>query len=123
MTPRMISIDRLPWNASDPKWKRHCKKISYREFWDSMNFAPIKRMGFSDGPGAMFHSEPYETRICSVTGKAAETRWAHFVVKNAKGEPEYYEGVDNITLEEFKAMCEIVIPGVGPCSGGYGKDL
>ena len=103
--------------------KKRCKEISETEFWESMEFAPIKRMGFSDGPGAVFQGEPQDLRVCSVSNEEVYTRNAHFVVKTATGVSTYYRVVDPITLEEFKAMCEVIIPRVGVCDGGYGRDL
>jgi hypothetical protein len=86
----------------DQDWKGKCEKISYKEFWDDMVFAPIKRIGFSDGPGAVFHGEPYNLRICLITNKNTTTHTAHFVVKNTDGEPEYYRLIDLITLRTYK---------------------
>ena len=88
-------------------------------------FAPIKRMGFSNGPGAVFHGEPYGHRLCKVTGQLAESMSsAHVVLATPDGEGAYYEyRGEDITLEEFKEMCSRIIPGVGPCDMGYGKDL
>jgi hypothetical protein len=98
-------------------------RISRKAFWESMYFAPIKRMGYSKGPGAMFHGEPHTLRCCRVTGENVYTRMAHFVLATADEEGAYYECRENVTLEEFKAMCACIIPGTGPCEGGYGKDL
>jgi hypothetical protein len=108
---------------TDTTWKAKCEKLSREEFFEAMVFPPIKRMGFEDGPGAVFHGEPWNFRVCSVTKKLTKTRNAHFVIKDENGEPEYFRVIDPITLEEFKAMCEIVIPGVGPCALGWGRDL
>ena len=64
-------------------WTAQCSELSESEFWDDMIFAPIKRMGFSDGPGAVFHGEPYDDRTCPVSKERTTTHLAHFVVKDA----------------------------------------
>jgi hypothetical protein len=80
-------------------------------------------MGYSDGPGASLDSEPCNERVCAVTGQRDKTYDAYFVVKDETGKSRYYRRRNPITLAEFKALCETVIPGTGPCSWGYGKDL
>jgi hypothetical protein len=101
-----------------------CREISERTFWfECCELPPLKRMGYSGGPGASLGREPCNTRICSVTGQPDKTYGAHFVVRGDNDKPRYYRASKNVTLAEFKAMCEIIIPGTGPCSWGYGKDL
>jgi hypothetical protein len=104
-------------------WPDQCTEISEAEWWDDMMFPPIKRMGFSNGPGASFHGERYDYRICAITGVTASTRLAHFAVQNAAGNSHYYRWNDYITLEEFKALCTVIIPNTGPCSLGWGWQL
>jgi hypothetical protein len=48
---------------------------------------------------------------------------AHFVVKDGDGNPHFYRWNEPLTLAEFKALCAIIIPGVGPCGMGWGKHL
>jgi hypothetical protein len=99
-------------------------RISEEEFWDAMMYAPIKRMGYSNGPGAVFHGEPYCERVCRVTGQITQSMSsAHFVLKTPDGKGAFYEYDGDVTLEEFKDMCRRIIPGVGPCGWGLGKDL
>jgi hypothetical protein len=85
-------------------------------------FTPIKRMGYSDGPGAVFHGEACDIRTCRVTGEMVKTRSAHFALKTADGQSAYYQHREPVTLEEFKALCAHIIPGTGPCAWGYGED-
>jgi hypothetical protein len=104
-------------------WRQQCTEISEEEFWGDMVFAPLKRMGFCDGPGAVFHGEPYNWRNCDISKEKVKTRLAHFVVKDADRKPHYYRWNERITLEEFKALCTVIIPNVGPCAMGWGARL
>jgi len=104
-------------------WTAQCSEISESEFWDDMIFAPIKRMGFSDGPGAAFHGEPFDDQTCPISKELTTTHLAHFVVKDAAANAHFYRWNEPVTLEEFKALCAIIIPGVGPCGMGWGQDL
>src|SRR5262245_50617074 len=78
-------------------WTAQCSEISESEFWDDMMFAPIKRMGFSDGPGAVFHGEPYDYRTCPISRERTATRMAHFVVKDAAANSHFYRWNEPVT--------------------------
>ena len=110
-------------SEAQTNWTAQYSEISESEFWDDMIFAPIKRMGFSNGPGAVFHGEPYDYRTCPISRERTVTRMAHFVVKDGAAIPHYYRWNEPVTLEEFKALCASIIPGVGPCEMGWGQDL
>jgi hypothetical protein len=98
-------------------------EITEAEFWSAMELPPILRLGWRDGPGGVFHDEPYSHRICSIAMAKATTHDANFVLKDEMGVSRFYAVVDPLTLEEFKALCAVVIPGVGVCAMGYGRNL
>src|SRR5262249_40225227 len=83
-----------------------------------------KRMGFCDGPGAnLYEHECFDgSRTCSITNGLTTTQRAHFIIRDAGDTPHYFFCGD-ITLAEFKALCELILPGVGPCAEGWGADL
>jgi hypothetical protein len=98
-------------------------EISEAEFWDeSCAFAPIKRMGFSNGPGASFGGEPWRLRNSGVTGRLAASHIANFVIRDASDRPRFFSVNQPVTLEEFKAL-RGHHPGIGPCAMGYGEHL
>jgi hypothetical protein len=99
-------------------------EISEAEFSDeSCAFAPIKRMGFSNGPGTSFGGEPWGLRNFGVTGPLAASHIAHFVIRDASDWPAFFSVNEPVTSEEFKALCAVIIPGIGPCAMGYGEHL
>jgi hypothetical protein len=81
------------------------------QFWDeSCAFAPIKRMGFSNGPGPSFGGEPWRLRNSGVIGRLAASHSANFVIQDASDRPRFFSVNEPITLEEFKALCAAIIP-------------
>ena len=97
-------------------------EISEAEFWDeSRAFAPIKRMRFSNGPGASFGCEPWRLRNSGVTGRLAASHIANFVIRADR--PRFFSVNEPVTLEEFKALCAAIVPGIGPRAMGYGEHL
>ena len=85
-------------------------EISEAEFWDeSCAFAPIKRMGFSNGPGASFGGEPWRLRNSGVTGRLAASHIANFVIRDASDRPRFFSVNEPVTLEEFKALCAAIV--------------
>ena len=65
-------------------------EISEAEFWDeSCGFAPIKRMGFSNGPGASFGGEAWRLRNSGLTGRLAASHIAHFVIRDVSDRPGF----------------------------------
>jgi hypothetical protein len=99
-------------------------EISEAEFWDeSCAFAPIKRMGFSNGPGASFGGEPWRLRNFGVTGRLAASHIAHFVIRDASDRPASSASTNPSPFEEFKPLCAAIIPGIGSCAMGYGEHL
>ena len=81
------------------------------EFWDeSCAFATIKRMGFSNGPGASFGGEPWRLRSSGVTGRLAASNIVNFVIRDASDRPRFFSVNEPVTLEEFKARCAAIIP-------------
>ena len=86
-------------------------QISEAEFWDkSCAFAPIKPMGFSNGPGASFGGEAWRLRNSGLTGRLAASHIAHFVVRDASDRPRFFSVNEPVTLEEFKALCAAISP-------------
>ena len=85
-------------------------EISEAEFCDeSCAFAPIKRMGFSNGPGASFGDEPWRLRNSGVTGRLAASHIANFVIRDASDRPRFFSVNEPVTLEEFKALCAAIV--------------
>jgi hypothetical protein len=98
-------------------------EISEDEFWDNVNcLPPLLRLGFSDGPGAFMCSEPYGERRCAVTGKMNYSYSVSVVLKN-DGKSQFFEHNEHMTINEFKAFCDRVMPGVGVCGMGWGEKL
>jgi hypothetical protein len=58
-----------------------------------------------------------------VTGRLAASHIAHFVIRDASDRPRFFSINEPVTLEEFKALCAAIIPGIGPCATGYGEHL
>jgi len=98
-------------------------EISENEFWENMCLPPLLRLGNPDGPGAFINSEPWNLRRCAVTGKMDYTYSVGVVLKSADGNSQFYEHDEPMTLNEFKAFCDRVMPGVGVCSWGWGAEL
>lgn len=99
-------------------------EISYDEFWDHINeLQPLLRLGYREGPGAFINSEPWNLRRCEVTGKMDYTYSVYVVLKNADSEVQYFEHDEPMTLNEFKAFCDRVMPGIGICGMLWGNWL
>jgi hypothetical protein len=99
-------------------------EISEEEFWDNVNSTPpILRLGGRDGPGAFINSEPWDLRRCAVTGKLDYTYVVNVVLKNADGKPQFFQHDEPHTLNDFKALCDHIMPGVGVCGMGWGAEL
>jgi hypothetical protein len=65
---------------------------------------PIKRVGFSNRPGASFGGEPWHLQNSGVTGRLAVSQITHFVIRDASGRPRFSSVNEPVTLEEFKAL-------------------
>jgi hypothetical protein len=99
-------------------------EISEGEFWDNVNVVPrLLRLGVSGGPGAFMSSEPWDLRCCAVTGKMDNTYIVSVVLKNAEGQSQFFEHDERLTINEFKAFCDRVMPGVGVCEMGWGAEF
>jgi hypothetical protein len=99
-------------------------EISKKKFWHNVNvLPPLLRLGYLDGPGAFLCSEPDELRRCAVTGKMDNTFRATVVLENADGQSQFFQHDKPLTLNEFKAFCDDIMPGVSVCSWGWGKNL
>jgi hypothetical protein len=73
-------------------------EISEAGFCDeSCAFAPIKRMGFSNGPRASFGGEPWRLRNSGVTGCLAASHIAHFVIRDASDRPRFFSVNEPVT--------------------------
>ena len=92
-------------------------EISEEEFWDNVNvLPPLLRLGYSDGPGAFISSEPWELRRCTVTGKTDYT-YSVSVVLDVEGKSQFFKHNKPMTINEFMALCDRIMPGVGVCDG------
>jgi hypothetical protein len=99
-------------------------EISKEQFLDDANaLPPLLRLGYSDGPGASLGSEPWELRRCKVTGKMDNTYLVHMALKNAEGKPLFFQLDESLTVNEFKVLCNRLIPGVGVCDMRWGAEL
>jgi hypothetical protein len=97
-------------------------EISREEFWENVNAVPpLLRLGDPDGPGAFINSEPWNLRRCAVTGMMDNTYGVSVVLKNTEGRTQFFQHDDPITINEFKAFCNRVMPGVGVCAMGLGR--
>jgi hypothetical protein len=98
--------------------------ISNEEFWDAVSeLPPLLRLGYSNGPGAFIASEPWSQRRCTVTGKDDNTYSVYVVLKGAGGHAECFEHAIQLTVHEFKALCERIMPGIGLCAWRWGAEL
>ncbi len=98
-------------------------EITRDEFWHNVNVVPpLLRLGYSDGPGAFMCSEPSDERLCAVTGKL-DYDYSVTVILEVGDTLRYYEHVSPLTLNEFMALCERIMPGVGVCDMGWGREL
>jgi hypothetical protein len=123
-------LERLNWTEQ-----------TYDEFQEGAHcLPPLIRLGCSNGPGAILCSEPSGERICAVTGKLDYSYTAWFVVEDPSvdnfgmftdegreiGEDNrhsrYYVHNEDLTLHEFKALCDQIMPGVGVCGMGWGSE-
>jgi hypothetical protein len=94
------------------------------EFWEGVSeLPPLLRMGYSGGPGAFILSEPWDTRRCAVTGKDDYTYGVYVVLKGADGASQFFRHREPLTLFEFKALCDRIMPGVGVCGFRWGAEL
>ena len=100
-------------------------EISKDEFWHNVNvLPPLLRLGYSNGPGAFMCSEPDEKRTCTVTGKQDYTYTVSVVLRDTDdNEPRFFEHDEHLTINEFMALCEHIMPGVGVCDEDWGKKL
>lgn len=97
--------------------------ISQEEFWDNVSaLPPLLRLGFSDGPGAFMCSEPWELRRCAITGKM-DNSYRVSVVLDIDGEQKFFVHDGPLTINEFKALCDQIMPGVGVCDMRWGAKL
>jgi hypothetical protein len=110
----------------------HWEVITRKEFWDDVNeLEPLLRLGFSNGPGAFMHSEPWSERTCGVTGKQDYTYHVNAVMRAAReDDPDddyrwsrFYRRKEPMTVHEFVRACELIMPGVGICSMEWGNWL
>jgi hypothetical protein len=100
------------------------RAISKRRFWQAVNvLPPLLRLGHPDGPGGFILSEPWNLRRCTVTGKMDNTYSVYLVNKRADGTSRYLEHREPLTLHEFKALCDSLMPSVGVCHFGWGAEL
>jgi hypothetical protein len=121
-------------------------EITEEEFWDNVNaLPPLLRFGYSNGPGAFLCSEPSNERRCAITGKHDYTYTVCVVLPRKDplapqmfgpdddgyerdySEPnpnsQFFEHDEPLTLNEFKALCDRIMPGTGVCSMGWGEEL
>jgi hypothetical protein len=99
-------------------------EISHDEFWDNVGrLTPLLRLGDPDGPGAFINSEPWDLRRCAVTDRMDNTYRVSVVLKGADGEPQFFQHDEPLTLNEFKALCDRIMPGVGVCGMRWGANL
>ena len=80
------------------------------------------RLGYSDGPGAFISSEPWELRRCTVTGKTDYT-YSVSVVLDVEGKSQFFKHNKPMTINEFMALCDRIMPGIGVCGMGWGEKL
>jgi hypothetical protein len=99
-------------------------EISKEKFWDNVNAVlPLLRLGYSDGPGAFINSKRCDLRRCTVVGKMDYTYRVSLVLKNTEGKSQFFEHDEPMTINEFKAFCDRILPGVGVCEMRWGAEL
>jgi hypothetical protein len=67
-------------------------------------------------------SEPYGERRCAVTGKMDYSYSVSVVLKN-DGKSQFFEHDEHMTINEFMALRDRIMPGVGACGMGWGEEL
>ena len=77
---------------------------------------PLMRLGSPDGPGAFICSEPWSTRLRTVVGKRDHTYGVYVVLKGADGVSEFFRRPEQMTVHEFKALTDRIMPRVGLCA-------
>jgi hypothetical protein len=94
-------------------------KISKGKFWDGVNVVPpLLRLGYADGPGAFICSEPCSERQCTVTGKQDYAYSVYAVLDGV-----HYRHRDAMTVHEFKALTNRIMPGISICGFKWGSWL
>jgi hypothetical protein len=52
-----------------------------------------------------------------------DTYLAFFVLKSSCGASRFFQHRDTLTLHEFKALCDRLMPGIGVCAWKWGAEL